>query len=97
MGKEIAKSEEPLSNYISNFQNSIVNIPVFVSDDKVFLQTFRETNPQYQFLPTTTILISIDSVIFLFRYFLSYFTKSLGLCPYWNSFYLIYRKISNKK
>ena len=67
MGKEISKLEEPLSNYISNFQNSVINIPVFVSDDKVFLQNFQETNQNYQFLPNTTILIAIDSVIF-FRF-----------------------------
>ena len=64
MGKEISKLEEPLSNYISNSQSSVINIPVFVSDDKVFLQNFRETNQHYQFLPNTTILIAIDSVIF---------------------------------
>lgn len=69
MGKEISKLEEPLSNYISNSQSSVINIPVFVSDDKVFLQNFRETNQIYQFLPNTTILIAIDSVILFFYLF----------------------------
>lgn len=80
MGKEISKLEDPLSNYISNSQSSVINIPVFVSDDKVFMQNFRETNQQYQFLPSTTILIVIDSVtFFLSIYFtLNHYTKVKG-------------------
>jgi len=63
-GKDFMKRDESLSNYISNVQENIINVPIFVHDDSVFIQNFRECNPQYQFLPLMSILIIIDSVLF---------------------------------
>lgn len=48
---------------VDNVQENIINVEIFINDDKLFLQNFYETAYEYQFPPSTSILSCIDSVI----------------------------------
>ena len=61
--KQNIKSGKSIHDIIDNLQENIVNIELFVNNDDVFMQNYKAKSPNYQFPPSLSILLYINSVI----------------------------------